>query len=77
MDLATLERYLRKTEQNVARCQDLVAKQEALIAKLDREGMDTSLAKETLEILRRAQHSYEKQRDRYASLFHKAKTRRH
>ena len=76
MDLATLEQYLRKTEQNVARCQAFVAKQVALIAKLDGEGMDTSFAKETLEILRRAQHSHEKQRDRYANLLHEAKTSR-
>jgi hypothetical protein len=52
-----------------------VAKQEALIAKLDRDGRDTSLAKETLEILGRAQHSHEKQRDRYASLLREAKKR--
>jgi hypothetical protein len=73
MDLATLERNLRKAEQNVARCRGLIATQEGLIERLDRAGADTSFAKDTLEILRRAQRSYEKQRDLYAALLSEAK----
>ena len=73
MDLTTLERHVRKAEQNVARCRELIATQEALIARLDRAGADTSFAKDTLAILRRAQQSYEKQRDFYAALLSEAK----
>ncbi len=59
MDPSEIQQYLEQAERHAAEGRQLVARQEALVAELDRDGHDTDAARKVLETLRETQSLHE------------------
>ena len=59
MDPAAIQHHLTQAERHAAEGRQLVARQEALIAELDRDGHDATGARKVLEILQDTQMLHE------------------
>jgi hypothetical protein len=71
MDRLTLLQHLAKAERHVAEGRHHIARQERLIAALDRDGHDTEEACVILTTLRETQVLHEQDRDRVLKEFQK------
>ena len=59
MDRSTLEQHLALTQQHVIEAMGLVARQEKVVAELERDGHDTAEALKVLATLRDTQRLHE------------------
>ena len=64
MDLALIRARLAHAEQHITLGEQTIAKQRAIIARLDRGGLDSTLAENTLRVFEQTQTAYVADRDR-------------
>ena len=64
MDRAILKQHLAQAERNATRGKQHVARQEGMIAELDRDGHDTTEARKVLVTLRQTQVLHEQEVER-------------
>ena len=64
MNRATIERRLREVEQHIARGADRIARQHDIIAELERDGHNSTKAKELLVIFEESQQLHTATRER-------------
>ncbi len=66
MDIATLERHLAKAEANVREGAQHVRHQREIVAKLEADRLDVSMARHLLSTFERLHHTHVADRDRIA-----------
>jgi hypothetical protein len=64
MDRETLQRYLQEAERNVAQSTMHIVEQNALVERLERDGLDTADARRLLKLFEENRTLYLAERDR-------------